>query len=185
MANSRERGRAQAECKEPGRQRKYSNHAIETAVTLGMVFHLPSRQTEGFLRSLFQLLKLDNDVPDHTTISRRKAKLGKITFYESSRKTPSIHPDRQQRPGRSCREVAQATKEQGLSQAPSLCGRTDWRSRRQRTDEQTRVRCVASPAACRPNREAHLIGQSGTAHTTRAASMKRWTVTVLIARRGC
>ena len=76
--------------RKPGRQRKYSNHAIETAVTLGMVLHLPSRQTEGFLRSLFQLLKLDNDVPDHTTISRRKAKLGKIAFYESARETPLL-----------------------------------------------------------------------------------------------
>ena len=58
--------------RKPGRQRKYSNHAIETAVTLGMVFHLSSRQSEGLLRSLFALMKLDNDVPDHTTISRRK-----------------------------------------------------------------------------------------------------------------
>ena len=32
--------------RKPGRQRKYSNHAIETAVTLPIVFHLPSRQTE-------------------------------------------------------------------------------------------------------------------------------------------
>ena len=53
--------------RKPGRQRKYSNHAIETAVTLGMVFHLSSRQSEGLLRSLFALMKLDNDVPDHTT----------------------------------------------------------------------------------------------------------------------
>ncbi len=74
----------------PGRQRKYSNHAIETAVTLGMVFRLASRQTEGFLRSLLALLNLDNEVPDHTTISRRKAKLGKVTFYESRHNTP-IH----------------------------------------------------------------------------------------------
>jgi hypothetical protein len=76
--------------KKPGRQRKYSNHAIETAVTLGMVFHLASRQAEGFLRSLFDLLKLDSDVPDHTTISRRKAKLGKVPFYEAKQKAP-IH----------------------------------------------------------------------------------------------
>ena len=55
--------------RKPGRQRKYSNHAIETAVTLGMVFHLSSRQSEGLLRSLFALMKLDNDVPDHTTLS--------------------------------------------------------------------------------------------------------------------
>ena len=88
MANSRAWDARRPSARKPGRQRKYSNHAIETAVTLGMVFHLPSRQTEGFLRSLFQLLKLDNDVPDHTTISRRKAKLGKIAFYESARTTP-------------------------------------------------------------------------------------------------
>ena len=74
--------------RKPGRQRKYSNHAIETAVTLGQVFHLASRQSEGLLRSLLSLLNLDNDVPDHTTISRRKAKLGKVSFYGSKQKTP-------------------------------------------------------------------------------------------------
>ena len=74
--------------RKPVRQRKYSNHAIETAVTLGMVFHLSSRQSEGLLRSLFALMKLDNDVPDHTTISRRKAKLGKVPFYQDKQKTP-------------------------------------------------------------------------------------------------
>ena len=74
--------------RKPGRQRKYSNHAIETAVTLGMVFHLSSRQSEGLLRSLFALMKLNNDVPDHTTISRRKPKLGKVPFYQVKQKTP-------------------------------------------------------------------------------------------------
>ena len=68
--------------RKPGRQRKYSNHAIETTVTLGLVFGLASRQTEGFLRSLLTLLNLDNDVPDHSTISRRKARLGKVASYE-------------------------------------------------------------------------------------------------------
>ena len=53
-----------------------------------MVFHLSSRQSEGLLRSLFALMKLDNDVPDHTTISRRKAKLGKVPFYQDKQKTP-------------------------------------------------------------------------------------------------
>ena len=54
--------------RKPGRQRKYSNHAIETAVTLGTVFHLSSRQTGGMMRSLFALLKLDKEVPDHTVV---------------------------------------------------------------------------------------------------------------------
>ena len=68
--------------RKPGRQRKYSNHAIETTVTVGLVFGLASRQPEGFLRSLLTLLTLDNDVPDHSTISRRKARLGKVASYE-------------------------------------------------------------------------------------------------------
>ena len=74
----------------PCRRRKYSDHAIETAVTVSMVFGLASRQTEGFLRSLLGLLNLDNDVPDHTTISRRKARLGKVPFYQGRSKT-AVH----------------------------------------------------------------------------------------------
>ena len=37
---------------------------------------------------MFDLLKFENDVPDHTTISRRKATLGKVAFYETSQKAP-------------------------------------------------------------------------------------------------
>ena len=74
----------------PGRRSKYSDHAIETSVTLGMVLHLASRQTEGFLRSLFALLRLDNDVPDHTTISRRKAKLGRV-FLDTRPTRKPVH----------------------------------------------------------------------------------------------
>ena len=36
-----------------GGQRQYSDVAIETALTLRLLFHLPLRQTEGFLHSLF------------------------------------------------------------------------------------------------------------------------------------
>ena len=49
--------------RKPGRQRKYSNHAIETAVTLGMVFGLASRQTEGFVRSLLALFAYGTSSP--------------------------------------------------------------------------------------------------------------------------
>ena len=38
-----------------GAQPKFSDLAIETALTLRLVFHLPLRQAEGFLRSLFRL----------------------------------------------------------------------------------------------------------------------------------
>ncbi len=39
----------------PGGQRTYANIAIEAALTIRMVFHLPLRRTEGFLRGLAEL----------------------------------------------------------------------------------------------------------------------------------
>ncbi len=39
-----------------GGQRQYSNLAILTSLTLRMVFHLPLRQTEGFVGSLLLLM---------------------------------------------------------------------------------------------------------------------------------
>ena len=54
-----------------GGQRKYSDVAIETALTLRLVFHLPLRQTEGFLNSLFAMMDIALSAPDHTTLSRR------------------------------------------------------------------------------------------------------------------
>jgi IS5 family transposase len=58
-----------------GGQAKYSNLAIETALTLGLVYHLPLRQTEGFITSIFELMGINLDVPDHTTLSRRSKTL--------------------------------------------------------------------------------------------------------------
>jgi hypothetical protein len=59
-------------------------------LTVRIVYHLALRQTEGFLRSLASQLELDLPIPDHTTLSRRARKLGKIRFapVASSR---SIH----------------------------------------------------------------------------------------------
>ena len=54
-----------------GGQLKFSDLAIETAITLRLVFHLPLRQTEGFLNSLFAMMGIDLSAPDHTTLSRR------------------------------------------------------------------------------------------------------------------
>ena len=54
-----------------GGQRRYSNLAIRTALTLRVVFGHPLRQTEGFLDSLLSLMSRDLKAPDHTTLSRR------------------------------------------------------------------------------------------------------------------
>ena len=42
-----------------GGQRRYSDLAIETALILRLIYHLPLRQAEGFLHSLFVMMHLD------------------------------------------------------------------------------------------------------------------------------
>ena len=81
--------RAPASGKTSG-QRTYADIAIEAALTIRMVCHLPLRQTEGFLRSLAQVLEVEIPVPDHTTLSRRLKKLGEIQFRRLATDRP-IH----------------------------------------------------------------------------------------------
>ena len=47
-----------------GGPRRYSDLAIETALTLRFISHLPLRQAEGFLHALFGIMRLDLSVPD-------------------------------------------------------------------------------------------------------------------------
>ena len=72
-----------------GGQRKFSDHAIETALTLRLIFRLPLRQAEGFLRSVLSLMSIDHEAPDHTTLSRRSQHLGIQLARVSTEK--SIH----------------------------------------------------------------------------------------------
>lgn len=58
-----------------GGQFTYSDLAIETALMLRAIFHQGFRQTEGLMGSIVELLKIDLPIPDHTTLSRRQAKL--------------------------------------------------------------------------------------------------------------
>ncbi len=73
----------------PGGQRRFSDLAIETALTLRLVFRLPLRQTEGFLRSVLALLSSDLDAPDHTTLSRRSQRVD-VSSRGSQSRAPSI-----------------------------------------------------------------------------------------------
>jgi len=57
--------------KQRGSQFDYSDKAIEIMLTLKEVFHLTNRSVEGFVRSLFQMMKIDLPVPDHSTLSKR------------------------------------------------------------------------------------------------------------------
>ena len=56
----------------PGGQQRFSNHAIETALTLRLVFRLPLRQAEGFLRSVLSVMDVDlsSETLDSATFGR-------------------------------------------------------------------------------------------------------------------
>ena len=58
-----------------GRQNTFSDLAIQTALLLHLVYALPLRQTEGFLKSILALMGVDLRVPDHTTLCRRQGDL--------------------------------------------------------------------------------------------------------------
>ena len=45
-----------------GRPKGYSDLAIETSLTLGLLFKLPLRQTESFLKSIFSLMNFELNV---------------------------------------------------------------------------------------------------------------------------
>jgi hypothetical protein len=69
--------------KQRGSQFDYSDQAILIMLTVKEVFHLSHRGVEGFVRSLFRMLKINLSVPDHSTLSKRgkdlKVKLPKKT----------------------------------------------------------------------------------------------------------
>jgi hypothetical protein len=56
-----------------GAQFEYADTAIECLLTLKAVYHLTLRATEGFARSLFELMGVDLPVPDYSTLCRRAA----------------------------------------------------------------------------------------------------------------
>jgi transposase len=59
-----------------GRPGRYSELAIQTCVTLKVLFGLTYRATEGFVRSLMSFKGLNLPVPDHTHLSRRVLQMG-------------------------------------------------------------------------------------------------------------
>ena len=60
---------------EPGASPTYTDLAIETMATVQAIYRQPGRQTQGFLQSIFELMKINLSVPDHSTLSRRRRSL--------------------------------------------------------------------------------------------------------------
>lgn len=66
-----------------GAQFYYSDLAIETTLTLGKLFHLPLRQSQGLVQSLLKLMHTDLEAPTYSTLSRRQGRLEVILPVKS------------------------------------------------------------------------------------------------------
>ena len=58
-----------------GRRRRYADAAINCALTLREVYHLPLRATEGLVRSILRLMHLELPAAHYSTLSRRARSL--------------------------------------------------------------------------------------------------------------
>lgn len=67
---------------ERGRPLMYSKVAIETCAVFRMLYHLPLRGCQGFVESLFGLLKLGVQVPSYTQLCRRQQRLTLALTHE-------------------------------------------------------------------------------------------------------
>ena len=67
-----------------GRQPSYSDAAIQTCLTLKVLFGMALRQTTGFVESLLRLMDLDWAVPDFSTLCRRQKTLKVDIPYRES-----------------------------------------------------------------------------------------------------
>jgi hypothetical protein len=86
-----------------------------------MVFHLPLRQTEGFLRSLADMHEVEIPIPDHTTLSRGLKTLGEVPLRAVASHRRIHLLTRQYGSQDSRHQSAEATEKQGLAEA-APCG---------------------------------------------------------------
>jgi hypothetical protein len=57
--------------KQQGSQLDYSDQAILVMLTMKDVFHLTKRGVEGFVRSIFRMMRINLPVPDQAMLSKR------------------------------------------------------------------------------------------------------------------
>ena len=67
-----------------GRQQQFSVAAIQTCLTLKVLFDMPLRQTTGFVQSLLRMVGLDWAAPDFSILYRRQQTLNVSLPYRGS-----------------------------------------------------------------------------------------------------
>ncbi len=73
-----------------GRQPDYSDAAIQTCLTMKVLFGMALRRTTGFVESLLELIDLDRAVPNFSTLSRRQKTRDRSTSPTAAHKARCI-----------------------------------------------------------------------------------------------
>ncbi|UOA20709.1 hypothetical protein DSM14862_03547 (plasmid) [Sulfitobacter indolifex] len=68
-----------------GRSRTFSDPAIQTCLTMKVLFGMALRQTTGFVECLLRLTGLNWDVPNFSTICRRQRTLSVVIPYRRAK----------------------------------------------------------------------------------------------------
>ena len=75
-----------------GRQKKYSDFAIEQVLKIRYLFGLRLRQVQGFIEYIFETSGLNIDCPDYSLVSKRSKALGlSIALIESEEEFDYFH----------------------------------------------------------------------------------------------
>ena len=115
-----------------GGPRRYSDLAIETALTLRLISHLPLRQAAGFLHALFGIMRLDLSVPDDTTRSRRSQHL--------RRRLRSVPPGERLHLVRDSTGLSLVGAGEWAAATHGGCGRRGWRTLHRGVDQSGVIR---------------------------------------------
>lgn len=75
------------------RQRTYSDAAIQTCLSMKLLFGMDLRQATGFVESLLRLVGLDWTVPDFSSLSRRQEVLSVNIHYRGSDPASERRPE--------------------------------------------------------------------------------------------
>ena len=124
-----------------GRKQTYSDTAIQTCLTMKVLFGMALRQTTGFVESLLRLVGLDWSVPDFSTLSRRQKTLAINIPYRGAHAV--ILPRKNAKPWKTVTAGAMARNE--ALRAAKYLGRALWRrwsGYHRRSRVETKMLCV-------------------------------------------
>ena len=97
-----------------GRQHSRGDAAVQTCLTMKVLFGMALRQTTGFVESLLRLIGPDWTVPDFSTLCRRRKTLAVNIAYRGSKGSPRLLID-----------------SPGIKTGIKVAGEGDWNARKQ------------------------------------------------------